>query len=197
MSTEEKIFNAARIVFQKKGFAGARMQEIADEAGINKAMLHYCFKTKQLLFEAVFMNAFLQIAPQINTIFNSDETVFEKIKQFTHSYISFVIVNPFLPPFVIQEMNNNPEFVKSFFKNKNTPNPSLLIEQIKKEIEEGIIKPINPKQLVLDIFAMTIFPFAAHMMVKGLLQVSESEFNDMMEKRKTSIAEQIINSIKK
>jgi TetR/AcrR family transcriptional regulator len=197
MSTEEKIFNAARIVFQKKGFAGARMQEIADEAGINKAMLHYCFKNKQLLFEAVFMNAFLQIAPQINEIFNSDKTVFEKITQFTQSYISFVIVNPFLPPFVIQEMNNNPEFVKSFFKNKNTPNPSLLIEQIKKEIELEILKPVDPKQLVLDIFAMTIFPFAAHMMVKGLLQVSESEFNNMMEKRKTSIAEQIINAIKK
>jgi TetR/AcrR family transcriptional regulator len=197
MTTEEKIFNAARIVFQKKGFAGARMQEIADEAGINKAMLHYCFKNKQLLFEAVFQNAFSQIAPQINAIFNSDETVFEKITQFTHSYISFVIENPFLPPFVIQEMNNNPEFVKNFFKNKHTPDPSLLIDQIKKEIEEGIIKPVNPKQLVLDIFAMTIFPFAAHMMVKGLLQVSEAEFNDMMEKRKTSIAEQIINSIKK
>ena len=75
MTTEEKIFNAARIVFQKKGFAGARMQEIADEAGINKAMLHYCFKNKQLLFEAVFMNAFSQLAPQINAIFNSNDTV--------------------------------------------------------------------------------------------------------------------------
>lgn len=197
MTTEEKIFNAARIVFQKKGFAGARMQEIADEAGINKAMLHYCFKNKQLLFEAVFKNAFSQLAPQINAIFSSNETIFEKIKQFTHSYISFVIVNPFLPPFVIQEMNNNPEFVKSFFKNENSPNPYLLIDQIKKEIDLGIIKPMNPKQLVLDIFSMTVFPFAAQMMVKGILHLDDAEFNLMMEERKTTIAEQIINSIKK
>jgi TetR/AcrR family transcriptional regulator len=197
MTTEEKIFNAAITVFQKKGFSGARMQEIADEAGINKAMLHYCFKNKQLLFEAVFMNAFSQLAPQISEIFNSNESVFEKIKKFTNSYISFVVLNPFLPPFIIQEMNNNPDFVKTFFKNKNTPNPSLLLNQIKKEIEDGIIKPINPKQLVLDIFSMTIFPFAAPMMVKGILQLSEAEYNQMMEERKTSIAEQIINSIKK
>lgn len=197
MTTEEKIFNAARIVFQKKGFAGARMQEIADEAGINKAMLHYCFKNKQLLFEAVFKNAFSQLAPQINAIFSSNETIFEKIKQFTQSYISFVIVNPFLPPFVIQEMNNNPEFVKSFFKNENSPNPYLLIDQIKKEIDLGIIKPMNPKQLVLDIFSMTVFPFAAQMMVKGILHLDDAEFNLMMEERKTTIAEQIINSIKK
>lgn len=197
MNTEEKIFNAARMVFQRKGFAGARMQEIADEAGINKAMLHYCFKNKQLLFEAVFMNAFGQLAPQINEIFNSDETVFEKIKKFTNSYISFVITNPYLPAFVIQEMNNNPEFVMSFLNHKNRPNPTPLLAQIEKEIADGIIKPIPPKQLLLDIFSMTVFPFAAKTMVKGIIQLSENEFNEMMEERKASIAETIINSIKK
>lgn len=197
MTTEEKIFNAARIIFQKKGFAGARMQEIADEAGINKAMLHYCFKNKQLLFEAVFMNAFGQLAPQINEIFNSNHSVFDKIKKFTHSYISFVIHNPYLPQFVIQEMNNNPAFVMSFLNHENRPNPTLLIAQIEKEIADGIIKPINPKQLLMDIFSMTVFPFAAQMMVKGMIQISDAEFNQMMEERKTSIAEQIINSIKR
>jgi AcrR family transcriptional regulator len=197
MTTEEKIFNAAQIVFQKKGFAGARMQEIADEAGINKAMLHYCFKNKELLFKAIFMNAFGQLAPQINAIFNSQETVFDKITKFTNSYISFVILNPYLPQFVIQEMNNNPEFVMSFMNYENRPNPAALITQIKKEIADGILKPINPKQLLLDIFSMTVFPFAAKMMVKGIIQISDTEFNQMMEERKTSIAEQIINSIKK
>lgn len=197
MTTEEKIFNAAIIIFQKKGFAGTRMQEIADEAGINKAMLHYCFKNKQLLFEAVFMNAFGQLAPQINEIFNSHDTVFDKIKKFTHSYISFVIHNPYLPQFIIQEMNNNPEFVMAFLKNENRPNPTLLITQIEKEIADGILKPVQPKQLVLDVFSMTIFPFAAQMMMKGILQISDTAFNEMMEERKTTIAEQIINSIKK
>lgn len=197
MTTEEKIFNAARIIFQKKGFAGARMQEIADEAGINKAMLHYCFKNKQLLFKAVFIKAFEQLAPQINAIFNSDEMVFDKIRKFTSNYISFVIDNPYLPQFVIQEMNNNPEFVMSFLNHENRPNPNLLISQIEKEIAAGIIKPVSPKQLLLDIFSMTVFPFAAQIMVKGILQISDSEFNQLMEERKTSIAEQIINSIKR
>ncbi|SHG74387.1 transcriptional regulator, TetR family [Flavobacterium fluvii] len=197
MTTEEKIFNSARIIFQKKGFAGARMQEIADEAGINKAMLHYCFKNKQLLFEAVFMNAFGQLAPQINDIFSSNDSVFDKIRKFTHSYISFVIQNPYLPQFVIQEMNNNPAFVMSFLKNENRPNPTLLVSQIEKEIADGIIKPINPKQLLMNIISLTVFPFAAQMMVKGMLQISDAAFNQMMEERKTSIAEQIINSIKR
>ena len=197
MTTEEKIFNAARIVFQKKGFSGARMQEIADEAGINKAMLHYCFKNKELLFQAVFMNAFGQLAPQINEIFNSNESVFEKIKKFTNSYITFVIQNPYLPAFVIQEMNNNPEFVMSFMRDENKPNPSQFVLQIEKEIQSGIIKSIQPKQLLLDIFSMTAFPFVAQTLVKGMLQISDSEFNLMMEERKTTIANQIINTIKR
>ena len=197
MTTEEKIFNAAHIVFQKKGFSGARMQEIADEAGINKAMLHYCFKNKELLFQAVFMNAFGQLAPQINEIFNSNESVFEKIKKFTNSYISFVIQNPYLPAFVIQEMNNNPEFVTSFLNDGNKPNPSQFVLQIEQEIQSGIIKSIPPKQLLLDIFSMTAFPFVAQTLVKGILQISDAEFNLMMEERKTTIANQIINTIKR
>lgn len=197
MTTEEKIFNAARIIFQKKGFAGARMQEIADEAGINKAMLHYCFKSKELLFQAVFMNAFSQLAPQINAIFQSNDSVFDKIRKFTDSYITFVMLNPYLPQFVIQEMNNNPEFVMTFLKNESRPNPTLMIAQIEKEIADGIIKPINPKHLLMNMISMTVFPFAAQMMIKGMLQISDVEFNSMMEERKTSIAEQIINSIKR
>ena len=197
MDTEEKIFNAAKIIFQKKGYAGARMQEIADEAGINKAMLHYCFKSKQVLFETVFKKAFQQLAPKINQIFQSEASLFEKIKEFTSSYISFVIDNPYLPPFIIQEMNNNPEFVISFLKDDNRPNPNVLIAQIEEEIEQGIIKTIKPKQLLLNIFSLTVFPFAAHALVKGLLHLTDEEFIQMMEERKTSIAQQIINSIKK
>ena len=197
MTTEEKIFEAAFRVFQLKGFKGARMQEIADEAGINKAMLHYCFKNKELLFEAVFMNAFGKLAPQINEIFKSQDSIFEKIKKFTDSYISFVMDYPFLPQFIIQEMNNNPVFVTKFLKKENRPDPTKLIHQIENEIKLGILKPINPKQLLIDIFSMTVFPFAAQALLKGMIQVSNEEFMQLMEERKKYIYEQIITSIKK
>ena len=197
MTTEEKIFEAAFRVFQLKGFKGARMQEIADEAGINKAMLHYCFKNKELLFEAVFMNAFGKLAPQINEIFKSQDSIFEKIKKFPDSYISFVMNYPFLPQFIIQEMNNNPEFVTKFLKKEIRPDPTKLIHQIENEIKLGILKPINPKQLLIDIFSMTVFPFAAQALLKGMIQVSNEEFMQLMEERKKYIYEQIITSIKK
>ena len=69
--TEIEILNAAKEVFQQKGMAGARMQEIADRAHINKTLLHYYFRSKQLLFEAVFKSAFKLLAPQLNKVLNN------------------------------------------------------------------------------------------------------------------------------
>ena len=89
--TEEQILEAAQKIFQSKGMDGARMQEIADKASINKAMLHYYYRSKQLLFEAVFKKAFSLLAPQLNAILNDDSSLEDKIKKFTHNYISFII----------------------------------------------------------------------------------------------------------
>ena len=139
-STEENILKAATSIFHKKGMAATRMQEIADEANINKAMLHYYFRNKQQLFEAVFMQAFQKFAPQMNGIFNSEVSVFEKISGFAESYISFVIENPYLPAFLIQEININQDFAESFFNAHSAPNPALFENQIAKEVEKGYPK---------------------------------------------------------
>ena len=118
ITTETSILNAAKIIFQQKGMDGARMQEIANEAGINKALLHYYYRSKQLLFEAVFKSAFTLLAPQINKIFNNDDSLFDKIKNFSNNYIAFIIEHPYLPNFIIQELNKNPEFAQRFFSEK-------------------------------------------------------------------------------
>ena len=78
----------------------------------------------------------------------------------------------------------------------NKPNPDFFISQIESEIANGTLKAVNPKQLLLNIFSMTVFPFAAQVMVKGILQLSDEDFRLMMEERKTTIAQDIINSIK-
>jgi TetR/AcrR family transcriptional regulator len=196
LSAEQKILSAAITVFHKKGMSGARMQEIADEAKINKAMLHYYFRSKQQLFEAVFMQAFKKMAPHINGIFNSDLTVIDKIRAFTDSYITFAIENPFLPTFLIQEINNNPQFAKNFFGAHNAPNPKLFARQIAEEVEKGNLIPIDPKQLLLNLISLTAFSFAATGMVKGILKIDDEKFNQMMEERKRLIPEFLIRAIK-
>ena len=195
-STEQNILKAAISVFHRKGMAGARMQEIADEANINKAMLHYYYRNKQQLFEAVFMQAFGQLAPQLNLIFASDDDVFEKIRKFTSSYIDFILDNRYLPSFIVQELNNNPEFVMRFISHTDKPDPKPFLKQIQSEIAAGRITNINPKQLLLNLLSLSVFPFVAESMVKVVMEVSNTEFVQLMEERKTLISEQIINSIK-
>lgn len=195
LSTEQVILNAAITIFQKKGMSGARMQEIADEANINKAMLHYYYRNKQQLFEAVFMQAFQKLAPQLNLIFASEVGVNEKIRRFTASYIDFILENPYLPSFIVQELNNNPEFVVKFMSHKGKPDPKPFLRQIEEEIKAGNIKNIPPKQLLLNLLSLTIFPFVGEMMIKVIMHISDSEFKKLMEERKTLIAEQLINSI--
>ena len=123
-STEEKILAAAKKVFLSKGMAGARMQDIADEAGINKALLHYYFRNKEKLFEVIFAAAAQQLFPTINSIFESDIPLFEKIEKFCEEYITVMIENPYLPLFVLYEMSNDPKFLMNkIFQGKNCSPP--------------------------------------------------------------------------
>ena len=192
---ESTILNAAKGIFQRKGMAAARMQEIADEAGINKAMLHYYYRSKQLLFEAVFKSAFSTLAPQLNEIINADNSLFDKIINFTHNYTSFFVKHPYLPNFIIQELNRNPEFVEKLFSEK-MPNIDKFRKQIENDVKEGLIKPIKAEQLFINILALNVFPFVGAPLIKGFLNLNDDEFFKLMNERKTEVSDFIINAIK-
>ena len=195
-NTEGQILEAAKNVFQSKGMDGARMQEIADKAGINKAMLHYYYRSKQLLFEAVFKNAFSLLAPQLNTILNDDSSIEEKIRNFTSNYISFIIKHPYLPNFIIQELNRNPEFVLKLKEDKRFPNLKKFKKQIENDVKNGLIKPISAEQLFINILALNIFPFVAKPLVMAFTNTDDKAYKRLMEDRKTEVTNFIINSIK-
>lgn len=195
-TTESSILDAAKGIFERKGMAAARMQEIADEAGINKSMLHYYYRSKQLLFEAVFKSAFSMLAPQLNEIINADTSIFEKIRNFSSNYISFVIKHPYLPNFIIQELNRNPDFVKKLVAEKNFPNISKFKQQVNEKVAEGIIIPIKAEQLFINIISLNIFPFIGAPLLKGFVNVNDEAYKQLMEDRKTEVADFIINAIK-
>ncbi|HLS30613.1 MAG TPA: TetR/AcrR family transcriptional regulator [Flavobacteriaceae bacterium] len=193
--TEEKILVAAKNIFQKKGMDGARMQEIADTAGINKSMLHYYYRSKKLLFEAVFSSLFSLLAPQLNRVLNDDSSIEEKVKNFTDNYISFISKHPYLPNFIIQELNRNPKFIEKIQQNPAFPNLEKFEKQVAKEVEQGILKPTDGRQLFINIISLNIFPFVATPLIKGFLQIDQKEFKVLMEERKKSVSAFIIDSI--
>lgn len=194
-NTEDHILDAAEKVFQRKGMEGARMQEIADEAGINKAMLHYYYRSKRFLFEAVFTKAFSLIAPEINRVLNEDTNISQKIKNFTHSYIDFIQKHPYLPNFVIQELNRDSDFLLVLQAKKNFPDFRKFRDQVEKEVEAGTIKPIKAEQLFIHLLSLNIFPFLAAPLIKGFLKIDDTEYKQLMEERKEAITGILINYI--
>jgi AcrR family transcriptional regulator len=194
---ETQILNAAKKVFQKKGMDGARMQEIADEAGINKALLHYYYRSKQQLFEAVFKFAFNLLAPQLNQILNDDSSIENKIRNFTSDYIDFIIKQPYLPSFIIHEINRNPQFIIQLQNNPAFPNLEKFKQQVAHEIEMGILQPVSGEQLFVNILSLSIFPFVASPLIKVILKLNNEQFQILMNERKMEVADFIIGSIKK
>lgn len=196
-NTEKQILDAAENIFQTKGMSGARMQEIADKAGINKAMLHYYYRSKQSLFEAVFKKAFSLLAPQLDAILNDDSSIEDKITNFTHNYITFISKHPYIPNFIIQELNRNPGFIEKIQENSAFPSLDKFNAQVEREVKDGVLKPTDGKQLFIHILSLNIFPFVATPLVKAFVGLNNREFEEMMERRKTEVAAFIINSIKK
>ena len=198
LKAEEKILGAARKVFLTKGMAGARMQDIADEAGINKALVHYYFRDKDKLFETIFFEEAQKFFPKINKIFNSDDSLQAKIENFVHEYIDEMQQNPYLPWFVMNEMNRDPvKFLDKIWGNNNRPNPAKFLAQIEKEVKKGAIKRISPLHLLLNLLGMTIFPFISRPMITRNLGMDELQFAAAMEQRKKEIPRFIMDSISK
>ena len=159
-NTENQILIAAREVFITKGFEGARMQEIADHAGINKALLHYYFRSKEKLFEAVFSEVASNLFPAMKQMLEAELELKEKITLFIRIYLKALEENPFIPAFILNTLNTNPDSFLKYIK-KAGLNPRLLQKQIDDEVVRGIIRAIKAEHLLINIVAMCIFPFVA------------------------------------
>jgi len=195
---EQKIIAAAREIFLRKGMAGARMEEIAKAAGINKALLHYYFRSKEKLFEVIMSEAKMQMLSRLHPILGGDDSLFIKIEKFVESYINFVTENPLLPGFILHEITKNPEKLVNEISNGNKrPNLAKFFLHVESEVKRKNIIPIQPEQLFMNMLSMCVFPFIGRPMLKTVLNVNDKKFNQLLADRKKEIPVFIINAIKR
>jgi AcrR family transcriptional regulator len=196
--TEEKIFEAATEVFLDKGMDGARMQEIANRAGINKALLHYYYRTKDRLFEAVFMLTVNQMFKKFAPVLDESLSLEDKIRFFYKQHITFLKKNPRLPLFILNEINRNPERIKKMIKNFDIKHLWTTIEaQHRDELEKYNISPETLPQLMTSIAAISLFPFVAKPIVSAILMEIGTNFNDYLKMREDFAADFTIRAIRK
>ncbi|MFO7829384.1 MAG: TetR/AcrR family transcriptional regulator [Bacteroidales bacterium] len=202
INTEQKILNAAKEVFQKKGMTGARMQEIADKAGINKALLHYYYRTKEKLFEKVFEIAFSLFMPRVKEMMASNKSILEKINFFVDNYMDLLYKHPYIPGFVINELNRNPQILINIFEKNTLIKKDNIIEnleqQIKSEVEAGKIRSIDARNLLVNLIALCVFPVVAKPVIKGIMFDNDSKaYDSFLIQRKAFVKDFITNAIKK
>jgi AcrR family transcriptional regulator len=184
LSTEEKFKEAARIVFTKKGYAATKTRDIAEQAGLNLALLNYYFRSKEKLFEIIMLEKvqelFAAIAPVLH---NTNTTLDEKIDQIAENYITLLLKNPGLPLFVLSEINRNPERFAKTVQVENLIMQSHFVQQLLQKNTD-----INPVQFVISYLGMLIFPFVAKPVLQASHIVTEEIFTKMMEERKSLTA---------
>lgn len=196
-STEAKIIASAREVFKKKGFAGARMEEIAQEAEINKAMLHYYYRSKQKLFENVFAYSFREFFQKIVEILNSEIPLDSKIYKLVDFYTSFLLSNRDLPIFILSELRF--QNLDSFVKIKDQAGFSLqnLELQLAEEHRKGNIIQTNAISFFQNVIGLTVFPFVSEPLLKNVANMNDEQFIAFVKNRKKEIPTIIIGYLKK
>ncbi|HEX2920253.1 MAG TPA: TetR/AcrR family transcriptional regulator [Bacteroidales bacterium] len=196
--TEEIIFEAATEVFEEKGLAGARMQNIADKAGINKALLHYYYRTKDHLFEAVFTALAKKVFSRFTPIFDPGKSIEDKIRFFFNEHIDFLKSNPKLPGFILNEINHNPERIKKMISNIPIKEVWMsVLEMHRNELDKYNITEETLPQLLTSIVSLSVFPFAAKGIFEAVMGNMGISFNEYIEARKEYAAEFVIRSIRK
>jgi len=195
--TEEKIFDAATDVFIEKGMDGARMHDIANHAGINKALLHYYYRTKDHLFNAVFEkiagNMFAKFAP----VFDTNLSLEDKIRFFFREHIAFMQKNPRLPAFLLNEFHRNPERIRKLIQNIDINKLWTTLEgQHKEELKRYNITKENIPQFMTAVAGMSVFPFVAKPVISGIMGKMGYNFDQYIEERKEYAADFVINALK-
>lgn len=197
--TENLILDAAMKVFTRHGFAGARTEDIAREAGINRALLHYYFRDKKTMFDIIFETRFKEFFSSLIGIIASEQPLLDKIKSMVAHEIDTLIRHPDMPRFVISEIASQPERLFELGQ-KMGINPRQFVtrfeEQVAEAVAAGQIRPISGKQLLMNIMSLCLYPFIAKPVVKAMLQLDERAFTESMEQRKTEVSQFIINALK-
>jgi AcrR family transcriptional regulator len=202
--TEKRILDAARTVFIRRGTAGARMQEIAEEAGVNQALLHYYFRSKERLSEAVFTETAGRMFPAVVGILGGEFTIDEKIDRIVETYVDTMSRSPFLPGYILSELHHHPERIPKLLGNVAgrtfsatlLPVMEKLDKQLASEARKGHIRRIGAQQFVVNLLSLCVFPFAARPMFRAAFDMDDDAFARLITTRRKELPQFIKSALR-
>lgn len=171
------------------------MQDIAREAGVNQALLHYYFRTKNRLADAVFRRAAGQLLRAVIELLASDAELEDKVGGVIALELDHLSRSPYLPGYLISELTHHPERVHTLIGaltgvSADDLRPRLLTTiraQIDTKVRDGAMAPIAPDQFVVNLISLCIFPFAARPMIMTVLGLDERGFERFIGRRRAEL----------
>ncbi len=183
--TRERILDAAHTVFLRKGTASSRTQEIADEAGVNKALVHYYFGTKAALADAIFERALGTIMPRIFGILaDPSRTIEEKVPAIVREQIDFHSTRPYLAGYLVSELYAEPGRVAGVITRHGRVPLDVIRRQLRDAARAGTMRPISAEQFVVNLMGLLIFPFAIRPALGALLSLDATRWRAFLEERR-------------
>jgi TetR/AcrR family transcriptional regulator len=192
--TEEKILNAALEVFIEKGLQGARMQEIADRAGINKALLHYYFRSKDQLFDAIFQQVFHKAISEFGQMMKEQSHPLDLVKTLISFYNNFFLENPYMPQFFFHEIWQNPDRIAGLIKSQEI-DPEALMANLKDKIPPISDSQFFIQHMIANVMGMLLFPHIARPLFQRLFFNNDQEVYGQFLSERTDFLLNIFNNL--
>lgn len=187
-TTEEKIKAAARSVFHKKGFAATRTRDIAEEAGINLALLNYYFRSKEKLFEMIMFETIFGFMQHMAMVLNDERSTLEKkVELISANYIDLITKEPDLPIFMLSEIRNRPDNLLAKLPIKQLIMNSAFFKQHQQAVAAGKISEPSPLHFLMNLLGLVVFPFIGKPLLQGIGGLNDTQFNKLMQDRKKRI----------
>lgn len=187
ITTEIKIKKAARKVFQTKGYAATRTRDIAEEAGVNLALLNYYFRSKEKLFDIIMTEILLDFFHTVRIIINDKSTLEKKVELIADNYIDFLSKEQNISIFMLNEIHNNPNEILKKIEIKQLILNSEFYKQYQKSVAKGYITEPNVFHFLMNLMSIIIFPFVAKPLLQEIIGLNNAQFNTMMHERKKLI----------
>jgi AcrR family transcriptional regulator len=202
--TETRILDAARVVFTRAGTAGARMQDIAREAGVNQALLHYYFRSKQALADRVFREAVTTLLAALPGVIRQDAPLEELFRSFVRTYIDTVRRTPFLPAYMAAEAHHNPERVVAVIESITGTDPHDKSPQLLRKVQAlidsrvaaGEMRPIRAEHLMVNTMSLLAFPFVARSILGSVYAMDDAAFDRFLDERRDELPRFLLNAMR-
>ena len=195
-NTEKKILNAATTLFQRKGYSGAKMEALASEAGVNKALLNYYYRSKERLFQKVFENSIREFLQKVLSLLGGELPLDMKVYKAVDLYTRMLLEHPDLPIFIISEIRHFPDHIGEFIRKPMATTLQVLDEQLAEAHKKGLIREISAFTFFMNLLGLTVFPFIISPLTTHLFKMQGDDFKNEILKRKQQLPNMIIQTMR-